>query len=259
MDSRRLRPQGAQTRLPACPGSTEEQEEAAKRAAKQARKQARVAEAAVKGVAVPKRLKRKQKKGVRIRKNLVVRVSRAGRGGGAAARQLGALHSGVASGAGAARSNNAGDAGAAGLPPSADKALRPGGARGAPSVATAPLTPHYAKRSRLPPPPPQKPTTHHTPPSQGIKVTDAESKQRIKELLAAEEAMKDLMMEVEGPAAEQQEQQAAHAARQRGQEERQRRVGVGGGAKVKGSSVKVKAGKKEKKGKKAKAEGMALG
>jgi hypothetical protein len=38
----------------------------------------------VKGVAVPKRLKRKQKKGVRIRKNLVVRVSGAeGRGSAA--------------------------------------------------------------------------------------------------------------------------------------------------------------------------------
>jgi hypothetical protein len=84
-------------------------------------------------------------------------------------------------------------------------------------------------------------------------VTDAESKQRIKEVLAAEEAMKDLMMDMEGPAAE---QAAAGAAQQRGQDKQQRRVGVGGGAKVKGSSVKVKAGKA---GKKAKGEGMALG
>lgn len=69
------------TDAPCCAG---EKEEAAKRAAKQARKQERISEAAVKGVAVPKRLKRKQKKGVRIRKNLVVRVSGAeGRGSAA--------------------------------------------------------------------------------------------------------------------------------------------------------------------------------
>lgn len=53
----------------------EEKEEAAKRAAKLEKKQARLKEAAAMGVAAPKRLKHKAKKGVRIRKHVVVRVS----------------------------------------------------------------------------------------------------------------------------------------------------------------------------------------
>ena len=56
-----------------------EKEEAEKRAAKLAHKAARLAAAEKTGVAAPKRLKRKAKKGVRLRKHVVVRVrARAG-------------------------------------------------------------------------------------------------------------------------------------------------------------------------------------
>ncbi|PRW45646.1 OTU domain-containing protein isoform X1 [Chlorella sorokiniana] len=82
-----------------------EKEDAAKRDAKLAKKQQRLKAAESMGVAAPKRLKRKQKKGVRIKKHVVIR---------------------------------------------------------------------------------------------GVKITDAESKRKVKEMLAAEEAMKDLMMDAEG-------------------------------------------------------------
>lgn len=53
----------------------EEKEEAEKRKAKQEHKAARLAAADRMGVQAPKRLKKKAKKGVRIKKHVVVRVS----------------------------------------------------------------------------------------------------------------------------------------------------------------------------------------
>lgn len=136
-----------------------EKEDADKRKAKSEYKKDRLAAADRMGVAAPKRLKRKAKKGVRIKKHVVVR---------------------------------------------------------------------------------------------GIKVTDAESKQKIKEVLAAEHAMKELMMDAEGGVEEGAKDQSMRAVVGK----KEKRVGVGGGARVKGgSTVKVKA----KGGKvKAKSVGMAL-
>lgn len=54
----------------------EEKEEAEKRKAKQEHKATRLAAAERMGVQAPKRLKKKAKKGVRIKKHVVVRVSR---------------------------------------------------------------------------------------------------------------------------------------------------------------------------------------
>ncbi|PSC68966.1 OTU domain-containing protein isoform X1 [Micractinium conductrix] len=125
-----------------------EKEDAENRAAKAAHKAQRLAAAEQIGVAAPKRLKRKAKKGVRIKKHVVVR---------------------------------------------------------------------------------------------GVKVTDAESKKKIKEMLAAEEAMKAMMMDadVEGGAAAGEGEPRDDVMRAAAPK-RRKRVGTGGGARVKGgSSVKV--------------------
>ncbi len=58
-----------------CPRHAEEKEEAEKRKAKQEHKATRLAAAERMGVQAPKRLKKKAKKGVRIKKHVVVRVS----------------------------------------------------------------------------------------------------------------------------------------------------------------------------------------
>ncbi|KAL4444659.1 hypothetical protein ABPG77_002476 [Micractinium sp. CCAP 211/92] len=145
-----------------------EKEEAEKRKAKQEHKATRLAAAERVGVQAPKRLKKKAKKGVRIKKHVVVR---------------------------------------------------------------------------------------------GVKVTDAESKRKIKEMLAAEEAMRAMMMDAEGGEAPQQEQQPADASMRQVAGGGGRKVGVGGGARVKGGSkVKVKGAKGSKSAQAASsaAQGMAL-
>lgn len=143
-----------------------EKEEAEKRKAKQEHKAARLAAADRMGVQAPKRLKKKAKKGVRIKKHVVVR---------------------------------------------------------------------------------------------GVKVTDAESKRKIKEMLAAEEAMRDMMMDAEGGEEQQQEQQLADHTMRQVAGSSSRKVGVGGGARVKGGSkVKVKRTKAGKAAPNLLASTMAL-
>lgn len=84
----------------------------------------------------------------------------------------------------------------------------------------------------------------------------------LQEMLAAEEAMRDMMMDAEGGEAPQEEQLPADATMRQVAGSSGKKVGVGGSARVKGGSkVKVKGGKGGKAAKAAApaAEGMALG
>lgn len=135
-----------------------EKEEAAKREAKLQTKQARLREAAAMGVAAPKKLKRKAKKGVRVRKHVVVRVRSRRRGAGCSEGACAAWY------------------------------LHAAAMWRAPPLALPPTPRARAAAPRSPRPPPSCVVAFCT--TQGVKVTDAESRKKIKEILAAEEAMK---------------------------------------------------------------------
>lgn len=79
------------------------------------------------------------------------------------------------------------------------------------------------------------------------------------EMLAAEEAMRDMMMDAEGGEEQQQEQQPADHTMRQVAGSSSRKVGVGGGARVKGGSkVKVKRTKAGKAAPNLLASTMAL-
>lgn len=210
---------------PLIPCTAEEKEVAEKRKVKLDKKKERIADAAVKGVAAPKRLKRKATKGVRIKKHVVVRVRE----------EADTLW--VYVGAAAAREGS--------VPPATWAAQPLLTAPHDAFIVFCPISACALPHTRLLP---NSPVWHH---SQGIKVTDAESKKKIKEVLAAEEAMKSMLMDMDGGPAAAEEQ----AAKQR-QKPSKSKVGIGGGARVKASGIKVKAaagGKGDKGGKAAKA------
>jgi hypothetical protein len=249
--------------------AAEEKAEADERQAKLAQKQQKLAALAVKGVAAPKRLKRKATKGVRIKKHVVIRV-------GGPAVHCSALQCSAVELAGVAR-RCCSTAGISADSHTTCGLCLGGSARLVMALSCLPAQPvgHEGKVKNADMQ--QKlfffcarcarcavlcPLC-----MQGIKVKDAETKRQVKQVLAAEQSMRDLMMDTDEP-----QEKISFAsgsgmggAGNGGSGKARAGSSSGGGSKVKtgsgGSRVKVKlAGGKKGKAKAAAGggEGMAL-